>query len=114
MRVGNENESVVDRPGPRAFTSDNAPRITLMDWSDEPATWKQVKFLKEHGCTPDRRLTKMEATELIRTFGGSPEPVTAAAQPAAEQLAPPAAYQLRAKADKARRNLQEAGRNQKE
>jgi len=85
-----------------------------MDWSDEPATWKQVKFLKEHGCAPDRRLTKMEATELIQTFGGSPEPVTVAAEPAAEHLAPPVAYQLRVKADKARRNLQEAGRNQTE
>src|SRR5262245_31498296 len=81
-----------------------------MDWSDEPATWKQVKFLKERGCTPDRRLTKSEAAELIHKLGG-PESATGSAQTAAAQFAPPAAYQLRVKADKARRHLEEAGRN---
>ena len=85
-----------------------------MDWPDEPATWKQIKFLKEHGCTPERRLTKTEATELIQKLGGSPTLVTVPSERAASPLAPPAAYQLRVKADKARRILEEAGRSRTE
>ena len=40
-----------------------------MEWTDEPATWKQVKYLKEHGFEPDHPLTKSEATTLIRQLG---------------------------------------------
>ena len=85
-----------------------------MDWSDEPATWKQIKFLKEHGCTLERRLTKTEAAELIQKLGGSATLVALRGEDAASPFAPPAAYQLRVKADKARRNLEDAGRSRTE
>jgi len=83
-----------------------------MDWADQPPTWKQVKFLKDHGYVPDRRLTKTEAEELIRKLGGNLEPAAAAAnaQLPSPAALPPAAYQLRVKADKARRTLEDAGR----
>jgi hypothetical protein len=42
-----------------------------MDWSDEPATWKQVRFLKQKGYRVDHALTKIEADEIITTLGGS-------------------------------------------
>jgi hypothetical protein len=41
-----------------------------MDWENEPATWKQLKFLRQHGYKPDRHLTKTAATELITQMGG--------------------------------------------
>src|SRR6516164_551768 len=89
-----------------------------MDWSDEPATWKQVKFLKEHGYTPDRRLTKSEAADMIRKLEGHLRPgaatATASYQPRAPQASPPTAYQLRVRADKARCALVDAGRSMPE
>jgi hypothetical protein len=41
-----------------------------MEWQEEPATWKQLRFLKQHGYRPDRHLTKTAATELIQNMGG--------------------------------------------
>ena len=41
-----------------------------MNWTDEPATWKQLRFLRQHGYQPERRLSKTEASELITRFGG--------------------------------------------
>jgi len=34
-----------------------------MDWTDEPATRRQLKSLKELGYTLDHRLTKIEAAD---------------------------------------------------
>lgn len=42
----------------------------FMDWENEPATWKQLKYLKQHGYKPDRHLTKTAAAELIVSMGG--------------------------------------------
>src|SRR5262245_26720210 len=44
-----------------------------MNWTDGPATWKQLKYLSHHGYKPDHVLTKTEASQLIRKFGGNPE-----------------------------------------
>lgn len=44
-----------------------------MDWENEPATWKQIRYLKQHGHKPDRHLTKTAAAELIHTMGGTVE-----------------------------------------
>jgi hypothetical protein len=41
-----------------------------MDWENEPATWKQIRYLKQHGHKPDRHLTKTAAAALIQTMGG--------------------------------------------
>jgi len=59
-----------------------------MTWTDGPATWKQLKYLRAHGYTPTpaHRLTKSEASELIRSFGGQPE----GPAPLAEKQAQPA------------------------
>jgi hypothetical protein len=48
-----------------------------MDWENEPATWKQLRFLRQQGHKPDRHLTKTAAAELIVSLGG---PVNAVAQ----------------------------------
>ena len=45
----------------------------LMDFLDEPATWKQLRFLSRCGYRPDHRLTKHEASRLISNFRGEPE-----------------------------------------
>jgi len=44
-----------------------------MDFVDEPATWKQLRVLSRCGYQPDHRLTKHEASRLIRDFRGEPE-----------------------------------------
>jgi len=44
-----------------------------MNWTEGPATWKQLRFLKQAGYTPDHTLTKTEASDLIRNLGGNPE-----------------------------------------
>ena len=80
-----------------------------MDWSNEPATWKQLKYLREHGFTPPRPLNKAEALELIRGFGGTAVEIAA---PVANQLRETTvncnAYQLRSDVEKARKSLQAA------
>lgn len=44
-----------------------------MDFVDEPATWKQLRFLSRCGYQPDHRLTRHEASRLISNFRGEPE-----------------------------------------
>ena len=44
-----------------------------MNWTDGPATWRQLRELRDHGYTPDHHLTKSEAADLIRGFGGHPQ-----------------------------------------
>ncbi len=41
-----------------------------MEFTDEPATWKQLKYLRQLGYQPDHRLSKSEATSLIYSLGG--------------------------------------------
>ena len=81
-----------------------------MDWSNEPATWKQLKYLKQHGYSPERPLTKAEAVELIRTVGGPSEgPASLVETKIKEITEHRAAYQLRMDVEKARRAAAEAG-----
>src|SRR5579883_1031510 len=42
-----------------------------MDFENEPATWKQLRYLRQHGHKPDRHLTKTAAAELIQSMGGT-------------------------------------------
>jgi hypothetical protein len=44
-----------------------------MNWRDDPASEKQLTFLKLFGFTPDRPLTKGEASDLIAQFSEDPE-----------------------------------------
>src|SRR4051812_45906945 len=51
-----------------------SPALTaLMNWADEPATWKQLKLLKQLGHHPDHPLTKTAASDLIVSLGGRQE-----------------------------------------
>ena len=47
-----------------------------MNWTEGPATWKQLRYLNQLGYKPDHPLTKTEASDLIRSHGGQPETVT--------------------------------------
>jgi hypothetical protein len=47
-----------------------------MDWQNEPATWKQLRYLRQLGHKPDRHLTKTAAAELIQSLGGEIAPAT--------------------------------------
>ena len=73
-----------------------------MEWAEAPPTWKQLKYLKQLGYTPDHRLTKTEACELIVKLGGKLEeaaPDTPAFTPPSPQVQ---AYEFRLAVEKAR------------
>ena len=86
-----------------------------MDWENEPATWKQLKYLRQHGYKPDRHLTKTAAAELITNMGG---PATAATQQPHESPIPVPvrsspkedAYQLRSAVEQAAKAISVARR----
>jgi hypothetical protein len=40
-----------------------------MDWQDEPATWKQLRYLRQNGYKADRHLSKTAAAELDCQYG---------------------------------------------
>jgi hypothetical protein len=44
-----------------------------MNWDTEPATEKQLNYLKMFGYVPDRPLTKTEAHDLLSKFEEDPE-----------------------------------------
>jgi hypothetical protein len=83
-----------------------------MDWTDEPATWRQLKSLKELGYTLERRLTKLEAAEIIRSLGGKVELAASATAVAERPTIGP--LQLRQKAEQAKRAMAVAGWNKTE
>jgi len=82
-----------------------------MNWIDGPATWKQIRYLSHFGYKPDHALTKSEAIDLIRRFGGQPEAVETIPQ---TEAPPPmqsaTAYDLRLTAQKTKQAVTEAGR----
>jgi hypothetical protein len=82
-----------------------------MNWTEQPATWKQIRYLKRAGYKSDHPLTKAEAAELITKLGGPAQ---------AQQLAPVLeasgvdrskheAYELRLAVEKAKEKLKSAG-----
>ena len=80
-----------------------------MDWTDGPATWKQIRYLSHFGYKPDHALTKSEAIDLIRRFGGQPEHALTTVQtetpPRVQQVA---AYDLRVTAQNSCRKSRSA------
>jgi hypothetical protein len=83
-----------------------------MDWTDQPATWKQIKYLRQLGCKPDHPLSKTEASKLIRDFGGQPE--TSAAlekKTSGERIEQGTAYDFRQMVEKAKQTLAETKRD---
>jgi hypothetical protein len=81
-----------------------------MDWENEPATWKQLRFLRQHGHTPDRHLTKTAAAELIQGMGGQVATTIAAPEILVHQLPKQDAYLLRTAVDQAMKAVAEARR----
>jgi hypothetical protein len=78
-----------------------------MNWTDGPATWKQLRYLSHHGFKPDHALTKMEASELIRKFGGDPESfvTTATESVPTKNVLQVTAHQLRSAVETAKQAL---------
>ncbi len=85
-----------------------------MNWADEPATWKQLKQLRQSGYTPDHRLTKTEASDLIRRLSGQPENPAALGTNSLAAMTEPgvAAYDLRRAVEKADRRVVEGEKDQ--
>jgi hypothetical protein len=79
-----------------------------MNWTDEPATWKQLKYLKQCGYQADRRLTKEEASELIKNFGGPPQAPSGVEQSQAAAMASQGAYHFRTVVESSKRALEES------
>jgi len=77
----------------------------VMDWSDEPATWRQLKSLRDLGYAIERRLTRVEAAEIIRSMGGKSEPAISAVQDR-PKVGP---LQLRHKVEQSKREMATAG-----
>jgi hypothetical protein len=79
-----------------------------MNWTDQPATWKQIKYLRQLGYKPDHPLTKTEASTLIRDFGGEPEASAPEGKNTfAEGTEQRKAYDFRLMVEKAKRTLAE-------
>ncbi len=79
-----------------------------MNWTDGPATWKQLRHLSYLGYKPDHHLTKSEASDLlIRLEGKEGKPQKAATLVEAGVPGTPSsgAYQLRVNAENARDTL---------
>ena len=82
-----------------------------MDWQNEPATWKQLRYLRQHGYKPDRHLTKNAAAELIQSLGGEVEVTTAPRQTSVHELPKQDAHLLRAAVNEAAKAASEARRD---
>jgi hypothetical protein len=81
-----------------------------MDWNDEPATWKQLRYLRQHGHKPDRHLTKTAAADLITSMGGQVAIESPASDVLVHQLPKQDAYLLRIEAEQAAQAVSECGR----
>ena len=80
-----------------------------MDFLDEPATWKQLRYLSRCGYHSDHRLTKLEASRLISNFRGEPE---SEIRPAESQVVQTTnAYQLRQSVENRLAQVGEAGKD---
>ena len=78
-----------------------------MNWTDEPATWKQLRFLRRCGYEPNGRLSKAEAATLIARYGGPLERAPVENEP---QLTLHA-YDFRVAVEKAKAEAAKAGAN---
>src|ERR1043165_320340 len=78
-----------------------------MNWTDQPATWKQLRYLKRVGYKPDHPLTKTEAADLITKFGGpaTQQSTSVIESPGAER-SKHEAYELRLSVEKAKQRIE--------
>jgi len=90
------------------MTTETEAGLPHMDWTDQPATWKQVKYLRQLGYKPNHPLTKTEASNLIRDLGGEPERLAPSVKnTSGERAEQKTAYEFRQMVEKARRTLAE-------
>ncbi|SPE51503.1 hypothetical protein SBV1_1340006 [Verrucomicrobia bacterium] len=80
-----------------------------MNWTDEPATWKQLKYLKQYGYETNRRLTKEKAAELIKELGGPPEIQLSVEPSDFVKVVDQGAYHFRSVVETAKRALDDPG-----
>ena len=78
-----------------------------MNWIDQPATWKQLRYLKRVGYKPDHALTKTEASELIAKLGGPAERPTAVLGNSPADTGKHEAFQLRVAVEQAKQRATE-------
>jgi hypothetical protein len=79
-----------------------------MDWSNEPATWKQVQSLKRFGCKLDHPLTKIEAAALLSRYGVVSETPLTTSDDHLRDAREPESQRLRVALENARRDLTQA------
>ena len=79
-----------------------------MNWTDGPATWKQLRHLSNLGYKPDHHLTKSEASDLICRLEGKerkPQKAATLVEAGVTATASSGAYQFRVNAENARDTL---------
>jgi hypothetical protein len=76
-----------------------------MNWTDGPATWKQLRHLSYLGYKPDHHLTKSEALELICRLEGKPQKPVTLVETFIPKTASSGAYQFRVNAEKAKHTI---------
>jgi hypothetical protein len=81
-----------------------------MDWQNEPATWKQLRYLRQHGYKPDRHLTKSAAADLITSMGGQVTTELPVPEAVVHQLPKQDAHLLRMEVEQAAKAVAEARR----
>src|SRR6266853_4682267 len=77
-----------------------------MNWTEQPATWKQLRYLKRVGYKQERPLTKTEAAELITKLGGPSERLTSVMDHPALDKSKHEAYELRLSVEKAKQRVE--------
>ncbi|HYG35132.1 MAG TPA: hypothetical protein VEC99_10130 [Clostridia bacterium] len=73
-----------------------------MNWTDEPATEKQLAYLSQCGYEPDHPLTRTEASYLIRDLREHPERQPTRAENRLREMSGPEAYRLHTEVELAR------------
>ncbi len=87
---------------------EHSPSLVRMNWTDGPATWKQLRHLSNLGYKPDHHLTKSEASDLICRLEGKerkPQKAATLVEAGVTATASSGAYQFRVNAEKARDTL---------
>jgi hypothetical protein len=83
-----------------------------MSWKDDPATEKQLNYLKQFGFVPEHAMTKGEASALISQFSEDPGRQRVRDDNQAGDREANMAYGLRIECESAKRELDAAGKGE--
>jgi hypothetical protein len=83
-----------------------------MNWRDDPATEKQLDYLKDFGFVPERPLKKGEASDLISEFSEDPEKQRIRNEAQFKERERNLAHHLRLACDSAKLDLDRAGKGE--